>query len=316
MENQAATVSTANLRHALPFDRILVPYDGSEPARAALTYALAFGRVGSAIDVVNVVDEVGTLASPTVAMATVLQQRRRLERGRELLAIAKRRCRRAGIESTIELLRGAPVPAIIAAAQAKGSHLILLGTHGRTGLRRLVLGSVTEGVLRAGAVPMLAVRSPLRRPARRLFQRILAAVDDAEPSDAAASLAGDLSRALSAACVFAHVIDAKDAAAKAARFGYDLSSFIDVIGAHGTEIVEHARERSGLGDTAVTAIVKGKPVPGILQEADRTGADAIVIGSHGRRGLQRFFLGSVAEKVLRASELPVFVVRCARTCSS
>jgi nucleotide-binding universal stress UspA family protein len=295
-----------------PFTRILVPYDGSEPADAALDYAIALGRAGAKLDLLNVVDQVAAIA-PEAAAATAFDPTPVLEalddQGNALLKAAADRCRAAGVEPTVALEHGVPISGIIAAAERNGNDLIVLGTHGRSGFQRLLVGSVTEGVLRAGTGAVLAVNPPVRPPVHAPFRKLLVAVDDSDPADAAAALAGRMARTSGAACIFCHAIDLSDIHPRAANHER-VEAFVATLRAQGREIIARARRAAGMTEAnSYAAIVEDKPVKGILHEAEVTGADAIVIGSHGRRGLQRLFLGSVAEELLRASELPVFVTR-------
>ena len=294
------------------FRRILVAYDGSEPSEHALSFGMALGRAGAALDVLHFIDETSVIAQsmtvvgimdPTPIIDALDRQ------GRALLAAAHERARAAGIDVSTSLIHERLIPGICAAADKNGDELIVLGTHARTGFPRTFLGSTTEGVLRSATLPILAVSAAMKPPSSALFQKVLVAVDESDPADAAVALAAGLSRTLGTQCVLCNVLDTRDLYDKAALYGYDSTQFSDQMRLHARDVIERARIHGGFANAVTTVIVEDEPSQGILAEAVRSGAEAIVIGSHGRRGLQRLFLGSVAEYVLRHSPMPVFVVR-------
>ena len=271
---------------------------------------------GAGLDVAHVVDEtpvitqtanaVGAYAvDPSAILAGLDAQ------GRAILDAAQQRCREAGVEAAVRLVHDVTVAGIVAAAEQNGDELIVLGTHARSGLPRAFLGSTTEGVLRVAKHPVLAVRSGMPAPpSEGLFRKVLVAVDDSDPADAAVALAARLSQTLRSACVLCSVFDPSDAYDKAGTYGYDPTPLVDELRAHAQLVVDRARARGGFADgTASVAVVEDEPTQGIIAEAARVRADAIVIGSHGRRGLRRLVLGSVAEHVVRGSSVPVVVVR-------
>lgn len=105
-----------------------------------------------------------------------------------------------------------------------------------------------------------------------------------------------------------HAIDPNDVYEKAGTYGYDPTPLLDEMRAHADVVIGRARERLA-GAEPITTIVEERASWAICGEAERREADLIVIGSHGRRGLQRMFLGSVAEDVVRHGPVPVLVVR-------
>jgi nucleotide-binding universal stress UspA family protein len=131
----------------LTFQRLLVASDGSPFSDAAWREALVLARSWSSrLLAVSVAPKEGEV--PEV---------------REILAKLHREAERAGIPATALLLRGAPDEAIIQAAQDHGADLLILGSHGRTGLKRLLMGSVTEQVIGKAPCPVLVVKRPLEK---------------------------------------------------------------------------------------------------------------------------------------------------------
>jgi nucleotide-binding universal stress UspA family protein len=145
-----------------PFSHLLVPYDGSKPARAALHLAIDFARLGAKLTIVTIVDETPLIAQSATTMIALdpapLMEALDAE-GDALLQDAAAQCRAATIVPALETIHDRPVAGILSAADAGPCDLIVMGTHARTGLARMFLGSTTEGVLRASPVPVLTVRS-------------------------------------------------------------------------------------------------------------------------------------------------------------
>lgn len=294
-----------------PFGRVLVPYDGSEPADAALAFALALGRAGAAIDVVNVLDETQIVvqSSASVGAFDPTQLLESLEEQADtVIGGARDQARAAGVAVTTQVLHEPAIAGITRFAHEHDSALIAMGTHARTGLAHVILGSTTEGVLRASSVPVLVTRSEMR-PADVLFHKLLVAVDHSDPADAAVALAARMGTAFGAACVLCSVVDSRAIDARAANYGYRPEPLVAELHAHAQGTLERALARGGFTGSAQTVVVEGEAGPAIVAQARAINADAIVMGSHGRRGIQRLLLGSVAEHVVHQSTVPVIVVR-------
>jgi nucleotide-binding universal stress UspA family protein len=140
----------------LAIDRILCPVDFSEPSARALEYALALAeRLGAQVDVVHVF-QFPTFAVEDLALPLYLQEnlsQRLRERLDQLVTVKAGE----GSKATAHVLEGVPYLEIMEAA--KGQDLIVMGTHGRSGLSHLLLGSVAERVVRGSEVPVLTIRS-------------------------------------------------------------------------------------------------------------------------------------------------------------
>jgi nucleotide-binding universal stress UspA family protein len=299
---------------ATPFPRVFVPYDASDSAEAGLAFGLALGRAGSVLDVAYVIDETSIVAQSTATVAAfdptpVLEAFE--SQSEALLEEVAARCREAGVSATTELVRELTVPGILTAVEEHGDALIVMGTHGRTGLQRVLLGSTTEGVLRGSHTPVLVLRPGMPPPTDgRLFRRLLVAVDRSDPSDAAAELGGALVRAFGSACIVCTVVDARELESQALTYGYDPQPAEAELRADAEAIVSRALARGGFPTGgAEPLVVDGSPGDTVVEVAATRQVDAIVMGSHGRRGLQRLLLGSVAEHVVHHSPVPVFVVR-------
>jgi nucleotide-binding universal stress UspA family protein len=297
-----------------PFTRVLVAFDGSEPAQVALGYAIELGRAGAQIVLANVVNEAPliTQSSTTVAVYDPTPMMEALDaQARGMLDAAEARCRAAQIEPAAVLFHELPVAGIVGLAAEYQCDLIAMATHAREGVARAFLGSTAEGVLRSSHVPVLVTRAGIQPLKVRgaLFRNVLVAVDDSEPSRAAVATAAKIARTLEGTLTLCNVADTRDLYDKAVTYGYDPQQIADEILEHAQGIVEEASRRAALAPPAATEVVEGEPVAVLVAEATRRNADLIVIGSHGRTGLRRLALGSVAEHVVRRSPVPVLVVR-------
>jgi nucleotide-binding universal stress UspA family protein len=136
---------------------ILVPVDGSEASMDAVSHAAALADVHEAtIHVVYVVQPQAGVESAGVDVVGALE-----DVGERAIEDADARVAEAGLDSIeSSILEGTPHRQILDYAEANGIDLIVMGTHGRTGLGRLLLGSVTEKIVRAASVPVLTVRPP------------------------------------------------------------------------------------------------------------------------------------------------------------
>lgn len=146
------------------YDHILVPIDGSDTAAHGLGEAMRLAKaLGSRLRIVHVVNKAPVIA-PSLAGSTlddVVQQL--LDKGQALLDDNAAQIRAAGFEideRLIEVFGERVGEAIVAEAKAWPAHLIVCGTHGRRGVRRLLLGSDAEHIVRDSPVPVLLVRAP------------------------------------------------------------------------------------------------------------------------------------------------------------
>jgi nucleotide-binding universal stress UspA family protein len=140
------------------YDRILIPTDGSESAEAAVDHALDLAtRYDATLHVLYVVDVAafGDLPHDTSVVVEGFE-----EVGAAAVERVADRAREMGIPVETSVRRGSPEEVLLAYVESEGIDLVAMGTHGRRGLGRLVLGSVTERVVRRSPVPVVTVRHP------------------------------------------------------------------------------------------------------------------------------------------------------------
>jgi nucleotide-binding universal stress UspA family protein len=279
--------------HGRPYRRIVVGIDFSSGSDEALAHALRLARrEGASVTLVHV----GVVAEPPevpASMAIAAHTYRevlleRLARDRERLAALRERYEGQGVEISHVVYEGVPVNGVAAAAREAGADLLITGSHGRTGLRRIWVGSVAEHTVRLAASSVLVARGDA--PAAG-YRRIVVGGDFSRRTD----LAVDGAMQLAAADAVVDVVHCWEAPRAVTDLG-DLDT-----------MASHLRSRSGLPLRVIG--LDEAPERGLAEHADRVAADLVVVASHGRRGLDRLLLGSVAEATVRRAACSVLVVR-------
>ncbi|HEY7496778.1 MAG TPA: universal stress protein [Candidatus Tectomicrobia bacterium] len=279
-------------------ERILVPLDGSRRAEAVLTeLRVLLARHDSEVVLLRVVVPPTTMNPQEYAR---LLDERRTEAHAYVQRVAGE-LTGAGATARGVVYEGYPAEAILAGAREQAATLIALTTHGRTGLARWDLGSVTEKVLRGGECPILVTRSFEtaeagatweRRPAQAAMRRILLPIDAGDLSLVAVGPAIELASLFGAEMLLVHVLDDNLAGELPMPDIERAQEMVTTAGLH-TEVV----------------LERGDAADRILAVSAERQADLIVIATHGRSGLQRWVLGSVAERVMRAAPVPLLLVQ-------
>ena len=280
------------------YRRLLVPTDGSETALAAGETAIELAKlVHAEIHVISVADT-GDLPTLTDEMREDL----RAYSGEAVEAVADL-AREAGIETTTEIEDGDPVECLLAAAEANAVDLVVMGTHGRSGLGRLALGSITERTLRTSSVPVMTVRE---ETALAPVESILVPTDGSACANRALDHAAALAVETDAALHIVHVVDVSVVARD-----IDATPVLDALEVAGERALEAATSRAtDAGVTSVQAsVVSGRPNRSVCTYAETQDIDLVVMGTHGRTGLSEKLLGSVTERVVRESPVPVITLR-------
>lgn len=181
---------------------------------------------------------------------------------------------------------------------------IVMGTTGRTGLRRVALGSVAERTIRTAPIPVITVR-PDSTP-DTVFDSILVPTDGSSGATAALNHGLDLAKKTTAEIHLLHVVTV---GAMGIEDGAAL--VYDALEEVGKQAIERAREQAIDADvgTVEASIVSGQIHRAITRYATEHGIDTIVMGTHGRSGLNRLWIGSVTQRVIRHSPVPVVSVK-------
>jgi nucleotide-binding universal stress UspA family protein len=296
-----------------PIDRILCPVDFSDFSRHALDQALAIAKwCGASVTVLHVVPP-ELEPDPLLPMGRAAPAPLTATHFNQLRAQVTRFARAEGgdqVPVTVEVTEGNIVAETLRFATEPPADLLVLGTHGRSGFDRLLLGSVTERLLRKAPCPVLTV--PRRMPdvvpvGPVLYRRILCAVDFSPSSAKALDYAIALEAASDARVSALHVVEA----------GRVLEpDFVDETGGYQSVLRGNAVERlhrfaaahGGAARTAHQVVGSGKPYAEILRVAGDERSDLIVLGVHGGvAGLTGF--GSTVNQVVRHASCPVLSLR-------
>ena len=298
---------------------ILVATDFSEHAQLAGKYAI---RLASMMDanLVCVHASIMSEAKPNayeVAHGKLEEFRTHLQRQlgqrRRWLELLSDEAGRQGVKSQHHLVDGSPANAICAAAEEVKADLVILGSHGHTGFKRILLGSVAEKVVRICQCSVLIARAPL--VGEKGFHHILVPTDFSDSAQAALDQACALATADASVDVlhcwqavgFAEgPVDA--AAGPATIYSTIVESVTHESETRGAKLIERV---SRTGRKAAFHLFHGRPTAGVQSflEDQEHAYDLVAVGTHGRTGLPRLLLGSVAEVTVRYSPCSVLVSR-------
>lgn len=222
------------------------------------------------------------------------------------------------------VLRGAPVPALLALARSSGYELLAIGTHGRRGLSRLLLGSVAEEVIRNSPIPVmtLGLKAQAATPSSRELRqpshpRILVATDLGPNSRRAERFAARLAREAGAELVLVHALFGslhpviQNAFSSATPAPQLQELFDDSLQAAERKMKARCSRLRKLGIAARSEIDASEVEAhsGLLKAIRRFHPQYVVLGTHGRTAVVRAFLGSTAREVVQQSPVPVITVR-------
>jgi nucleotide-binding universal stress UspA family protein len=289
------------------YETIVVPTDGSEYAERAAEHAAAVARAFDAtVHVVSVVDEdAATSVFERDAVDDETRERLREEGER---AIRTTRAALGDVERVESaLVEGHATESIVGYADEVDADLLVMGTHGRTGVDRYVAGSVTERVLRRTHVPVLTVRDLEAARSLEAYENVLVPTDGSDDADVAVEHALALAAVGGATVHAVNVVDVSSLAASAGEApATELLERFEAAGEEATnEVARRAREA---GLAAATAVLKGSPGHALLEYVEDEAIDLVAMGTTGRTGLDRYLLGSTTERVVRHAEAPVLAV--------
>lgn len=284
------------------YDHLLFPTDGSEPAEAVLDYVLRIASEhGATVHVLSVADTGQTSDRGDADDADTLETD-----ARRLVDDAAARATDRDVQVITAVRRGDPHESIVAYAEEAGVGCIVMATHGRRGLRRVLLGSVTERVINTASVPVVAVNvEPDRQPAYPPAD-VLVPVDGSPGADRALTEGVAVAAATGATLHLLHVIET-------GSLGPDARSLLK-----GGQLREWAEDI--VSDAAATAeaesleprtevVEHAEPARAIREYIEDSAIDLAVLGTHGRTDFSRHVMGGVSAKLVRTSPVPVMWVR-------
>lgn len=318
------------------FHHILVPLDGSPRAEQALPVAARLARAsGGTLTVLRVVTSLFNADLHPVQLAKHLEltQEADIARANDYLAQVASSDDLKGIDIRTEGLTGAPAQIIVLFAQFEHVDLIVMCSHGLTGFKRWWLGSVAQQVARHSPMPVLVLREGSSMPTARRQDttrplRVLVALDGSALAEAVLVPAAHLCASLAAPAGGAlHVIrvlplpELEDESQKeillAARRQAEanVTAYLNTVKKRLREdelaqldltITSSVVVRTDIADTLIRVAEHGE----FVEDSEGfDGCDAIAMATHGRSGPGRWVLGSITERVLGATKLPLFIVR-------
>jgi len=292
---------------------VLVPLDGSRFGEFAVPAAMSVAsELQAQIELISVFEEESVLAG---SEPTAQQFKERLYGYLE--EIGARITLLSGVPTSRTIIDGSPADRLTEYAQRKRVDLIAMSTHGRGPVSRAWMGSVADRVIRHVDVPVILIRageeSAVDLAQEPEFKRILVTLDGSSRAEKSLELTTRIAKATGATLILLQALEppvpfsspylphAMQDTQTALEEGRNASvKYLDE--------VKDRLERQGV-DVETETLLGVYPAPAILRYAKEHAVDLIAVATHGRGGLPRLVLGSVADKVLRAASVPVLVVR-------
>jgi nucleotide-binding universal stress UspA family protein len=297
------------------FKNILCPIDLSDASMRLLSYAVAFARWYEArLTVLHVVPTFDTLQVRSGSLGDSVRMVYPMPR-EEILGELRRAVDAAGagtLDVALAAEAGDPAATIVDHVVRVAADLLVVGTHGRGGFDRLLLGSVSEKVLRKAPCPILTVppHAPSAAPEEVVFRRILCPMDFSPSAMQAFGFAVDLARQANGFVTVLHVIEWLAEEEPRAHAHFKVSEYRQHLTADA-----HARLQKLLADEPRTwcetedAVAIGRAHREILAMAAAKQADLIVMGAQGRGGVGLAMFGSTSQQVARLATCPLLTVR-------
>lgn len=308
---------------------VLVPLDGSPESEQAIPYAQAVSPDGGGILLVSVVPDQGALVANDPRHT---EWQRTVSPGQEAPYAGELHAARAGLHQviartgdprltwSIAVAQGDPAALILKAIAQQDIGLVVMSTHGRGAFGRAIFGSVADRLVRTSPIPVLLVRPDMAATESGpvAIDRILVPLDGSELSEAALPVATELAQLLG---IPVQLIRATNSTSVLATFGgsgpFFVAPPVDVYEQMATELEDTATAylseiATRLRDEGVDAsweVRDGSPYAEIVNAVQP--GDLLVMTSHGRGGVMRWLLGSVAEKLVRDAPAPVLLVPAA-----
>jgi nucleotide-binding universal stress UspA family protein len=298
------------------FKKILVPLDGSKLSENALEPAIKLAQAsGAELILLSVPVMKHVMVMPEYSGYATLLPEQSLEDSRhdflEYLEHVRENRLPPNLPVRIEIVEGDEASVIVDQAFSAQADLVVMATHGRSGLSRWMMGSVTEKVLQQAHCPVLAVRSD------KPIERMLITLDGSAPSEAALEPGLTLAQALAAKVTLLQVqsgqdyvspreVERLDAVEKGLGLRlqdsvyYAAEAYLDYLKTRYESVVEGSLD---------VAVLDGPPARRIIQYIEENEIDLVVMATHGRTGLSRWLYGSITEKVLRAADCAKFIMR-------
>ncbi len=280
------------------FKDILVPLDGSELAERVMQRVAPWRAAGSTLHLARVIPAAGADVTPFDEVLTLEARSYLNYLGAE-----------AGGAVKTDVRRGTVADEVLAAAKAANADLIALSSHGESGVTRFVFGSVAERIVRSSACPVIVFSAVPTKPPTGRPERMLVALDGTPASEASLAPARLLAKAHGMTITVMHVVEALWAAGDSALARVQAKDAKKV----NDRVEQIAAQLQSEGFAARPLMARGDNATELLLQIERRRADIVCMATMARSNVNRWFFGSVAEKILKASPVPVLLVRKAST---
>lgn len=304
--------------------KIVIALDRSRHARAAIQLVQQIPwPTGTAVTLLHVL-EIVTISGgwqlhyhPELWKQFVGERKKVFAQAQRFLERMEALVRSGNIRLDAMVTWGLPLTGIVEALKKQQADLVVVGSRGLSGVRRFLLGSVSEGVLNAASCSVLISRARRKRGAQPSAKvlKILLAVDESDHALAAARWVRAL-RLSAAEVTILHVVEPPgDGTSQlltltAPKFRKAAQAMIRMTKERGRQVMDRMRKVvAHRGLTVYPELVEGHPAEEIIRAAQRTRADLVILGTRGMTGLKGAFLGSVSRKVARHAPCSVLVVR-------
>lgn len=293
----------------MTFETLLIPTDGSGPATSAARQGFALAdALDASVHILSVADS--SVATGTGYSGDSPRIRKRLrEKASERAASLCDEAGERGLDATAATREGIPAKEIIDYASENEVDGIIIGTSGRSGLARVVIGSVADKVVRTASIPVVTVTPSAAEKAasEKQFDSVLLPTDGSEQAEQAGIWGIALASQLGATVHLISVVDrAKTGGLESLFEGEDAEELLERAAEHLSSVTDEARDRN---IDVVTVTTEGSPAKEIVAYADDEDIDMIAMGTAGRGGFERAVLGSVTDEVIRKANVPVLTSR-------
>ena len=295
------------------YEKILVPLDGSQLAEVALPYAEEIAaKLGAHLILLSVVES--TEAQNYHNHQIYIQQKTEDAKYGAERYLEKWGGKAVKIESAF--LVGYPAEEIVDYADKEGIGLIVIATHGRSGIRRWSLGSVADKVVRSATQPVAIIRAKDTRPDVRekdMLNKILVPLDGSKESEDVIPYIEEFTSKLKAEVILLHVLERAQhiwaGNVEATLIPYTEKE-MEPLKANTVGYLEKVGKLfRDKGITTSFEVRVGTPAEEIVNLADEISVDLVAMTTHGRSGVSRWYFGSVADKVLHTGNTPLLFVR-------
>jgi nucleotide-binding universal stress UspA family protein len=281
------------------YTRILVATGGSPWSDAAVAYAIALATyIRAELCILTVLNVSGVYATPDVMTSSELLMESVEQQGQDLLAHATAHATDAGVPHVALLKWGNVTETILQTAAEEQCDLIVLGSRGLSGFKRLMLGSISNAVTAKAQCPVLVIKQP---PLASLsWHRVLVATGGSPWSDAAVDHALELARAQQLDVCLLYV-EPQRSRRTDSLFG---------LTSDGKNVLALAEARAAAAGVPYEAkLARGDVTTMILDTATQQQCDVIILGSRGLTGFKRLMLGSISNAVAATAPMPVLIVK-------